>query len=115
LAPRYSENDLSRESCDCVVRLADHLDDDLRFARTVLSIDRAHAFDRRDLVAEQRTRRNCDASKWELDPELIAVRAEIKSRNGAVEFKMKFESGTTTLDPSCGENGAIKRGARGGH
>src|SRR6266404_6468916 len=80
-----SENDLSRESRDCIVGLADHLDDDLRSAGTILCIDRAHALDRRDLVAEQRTRRNRDASRWKIDPELIAVRAQIKSRDSAVE------------------------------
>src|SRR5713101_297463 len=94
------QHDLSRESRDCVISLADYLDNDSRFAGPVLSIDRTHALYRRDLVAKQGTRRNRDASRWKLDPELISVSAQIESRNGAAKFKMQLEAGTATLDPS---------------
>src|SRR5208282_2457453 len=75
---------------DRIVGLADYLDDDSRPAAGRL--DRADARERRRFMAEQRARRDRDASARQLDPELATVRAEIDRWSGPAESEMDFES-----------------------
>src|SRR5260370_5210448 len=72
-----AQNDFMWESRDCVVGSADHLDDDSRLAGGGRGVDRADALDRRYLGAEQRSRKNRHVRACEIDPELVAVGAEL--------------------------------------
>src|ERR1700733_9995779 len=84
-----AQYDLALALDDRVIGLPRDLDDDARM-RGAGGTERVQRANRRGLAAEQRQRRHLQRRAIEIDPQLVAVRAQLQSRRGSIEAEAEF-------------------------